>query len=357
MGRNQSMSSFARGVGRRARREKSLTVLVVRKRLIRRKLRRIRNQLLAAQKHERIKYKKMKKRIQQDLFRLENAIRALEEEKHNSKDALLDLPQHSQKEKEEAIGELGAGALPDFLIIGAKKCGTTFLYDLLCSHPYVQCAAKKELHFFDILLEEEGVEWYRRCFPQARWKDGRRTITGEATPYLDDASAPEKVAKVLPRARLIALLRNPVERAYSDYQQARRKGREHLTFEEAIEAAKTRAEGRRGYLSKGIYVDHLMRWSRFFEQEQILVLKSEDLFERTQDTLKEVQGFLGLPEYWAPETLGKRNKGVYEQEGMDPATRQQLEAFYNPHNQRLYEYLSVDIGWENSYTGELVYGA
>jgi Sulfotransferase domain len=104
-------------------------------------------------------------------------------------------------------------------------------------------------------------------------------------------------------------------------------------------------------------VDHLMRWSRFFKQEQILVLKSEDLFERTQDTLKEVQGFLGLPEYWAPETLGKRNKGVYDQEGIDSATRQQLEAFYNPHNQRLYEYLSVDIGWENSCTGELVYGA
>ena len=55
--------------------------------------------------------------------------------------------------------------------------------------------------------------------------------------------------------------------------------------------------------------------------------------------------------------MGKRNKGVYEQEGMDPATRQQLETFYNPHNQRLYEYLSVDIGWENSCTGELVYGA
>jgi hypothetical protein len=72
--------------------------------------------------------------------------------------------------------------MPDFLIIGAKKCGTTFLYDLMSRHPYVEPAAKKELHYFDILFKEEGIDWYRRCFPVPKWKDGRRVITGRPPP-------------------------------------------------------------------------------------------------------------------------------------------------------------------------------
>jgi hypothetical protein len=336
------MTLLDSSVRRTTRGAKNLTLLI-RKRLLDLKLIWVRHELRVTDKREKkIEHRKKKKRIQQEIFQLENAIRAAQEEQY-SKGTLLDLPQPLQ---EEAAGESGTGALPDFLVVGGKKCGTTFLYDLLSRHPYVQTAAKKELHFFDIVLEEEGIEWYRRCFPKARWKDGRRTITGEATPYLGDASVPKKVAKVLPSVRLIILLRNPVERAYSDYQQARRKGREHLTFEDAIEAAMTQTEARRGYLSRSIYVDQLLRWSRFFSQEQMLVLKSEDLFERTQDTFKHIQDFLNLPywepETWEPETSEVRNTGAYEQ-GMHSATRRRLEEFFKPHNERLYEYFGVDL--------------
>ena len=237
------------------------------------------------------------------------------------------------------------GALPDFVVIGAKKCGTTFLYNLLTQHPHVQPAARKELRFFNNSFDK-GVEWYRRRFPQPKWKDGRMTITGEATPeYLTCPPPPERMAEVVPQARLIVLLRNPVDRAYSDYQQRLRKERESRTFERAVglEGAGTPSGN---YVSRGIYVDKLLRWSEFFGDEQMLVLKSEDFFERPVETLKIVLNFLGLPE-WEPGVLERRQKrraGRYKQK-MDPATRRWLEDYFEPHNRRLYDYLGVDFGW------------
>ena len=296
--------------------------------------------------------KKRKKTIQQEIFLLERQRRAVAEGRSQ---VILDgggpVPW--------AEGELGTGALPDFLIIGEKKCGTSFFYYLLTQHPSVEPAAKKELHFFDTLFDTENVEWYRQCFPPPSWKDGRRTITGEATPYMSHPLAPQRVAGVIPEARLIALLRNPVDRAYSDYQMVARKGREPRTFEEAVGAAEeallpgeegeARADlgdARHGYLSRGIYVDRLLRWSEFFSKEQMLVLKSEDFFDSPHETLKTALEFLGLPE-WEPEAskLGKkRNAGSYE-EGIDPTTRRRLEEYFEPHNQRLYDFLGVDFGW------------
>ena len=265
---------------------------------------------------ERLKKIKSKRR---EMFRLRNELR----------------PDETQR----VTGEPETGTLPDFIIIGAQKSGTTSLYHLLARHPHVEPAAAKELHFFDTLYEE-GMEWYRQCFPPPRLKDGRETVTGEATPgYLFHPRAPERVAEVVPRARLIALLRNPVDRAYSQYHQRTGKGRETRDFEEVLGAENSNA----GYLARGIYIDQLLRWSRFFDRERMLVLKSEDFFERPQDVLKDVLNFLDLPE-WEPEDWEIRKKGGYEQK-MDPEVRRRLEDFFEPHNKRLYEYLGVDFGW------------
>ncbi len=316
--------------------------LLLREKLISKRLRtkrqelhQIKNNLIHTEdRQKRFEYKKRKKRVQQEIFWLDNDLRRAAEEW--SSGALRG------RQAFQGASKSTTGAMPGFLIIGARKCGTTFLYDLLTRHPCVEPAAKKELHYFDILFEEEGLEWYRRCFPAPRWKDGRMTITGEATPYLDASHVvPQRVARVLPRARLIALLRDPVDRAYSDYQQARRKGREPLTFEEAIEAEKTQTLAGRQYLYRSTYVHHLLRWSKYFGEEQTLVLKSEDFFERAQGTLERVLDFLDLPN-WEPEASEKRNKGKYEPE-MDPATRQQLEEYFEPHNKRLYEHWGVDF--------------
>jgi len=342
VGRWLSGSRFDEIVGR-ACNAKALPLLLreklISKRLTskRQEFRQLKNELLhTSVRQKRTEYKKRKKRVQQEIFRLNNDLRHTAAERSNG--AL-----NGWQAAPQGASESGTGAMPDFLIIGARKCGTTFLYDLLTRHPCVEPAAKKELHYFDILFKEQGIDWYRRCFPGPRWKDGRRTITGEATPYLTDPHVPQRIAKVLPQARLIALLRDPVQRAYSDYQQVARKGREPLPFEEAIEAEKRQTKVLRGYLSRSIYVGHLMRWSRVFAEDQMLVLKSEDFFERTQETLERVLDFLDVP-MWEAEAPEKRNKGEYETQ-MAPATRQRLEEYFEPHNARIYEYLGVDFEW------------
>ena len=291
--------------------------------------------------------KRRKKTVQQEILRLERELRAV---------------------KERAAGEPKTSALPDFVVIGGKKCGTSFLYHLLSQHPLVEPASAKELHFFDRHFDE-GVEWYRRCFPQPKIKDGRMTITGEGTPYMHSRLVPERMVEVIPRARLIVLLRNPVDRAYSDYQQVVSKGRETRTFEEAVclegtmRTQEARSFGKEEttpeggdsaglddnseYLSRGVYLDQLLRWLRFFNKEQMLVLKSEDFFEGPAETLRVAYGFLGLPE-WEPEASEikpkKLNKGDYEGE-MDPTTRRRLEEYFGPHNRRLYDLLGKDLGW------------
>jgi hypothetical protein len=315
----------------------------------RQELRKIRDKERATkEKAERREYRKRKKRIDQEIFQLERELRAEEEGR--------------------AEDEPVTGALPDFAIIGTMKGGTTFLYHLLSLHPLVEAAAAKEPHFFDFdALFDEGVEWYRQCFPKPRLKDGRMTITGEATPYMANRLAPERMAEVIPQAQLIALLRNPVDRAYSHYHQGVRRGSETRTFEEAIEAKEARSRGERdkmlddehhvgvnhrhsSYLSRGVYVDQLQCWSRFFDREQMLVLKSEDFFAHPGETLKVVLDFLGLPE-WEPEASNLRSKysrkkfrGNYLQR-MDPATRRRLEEYFEPHNRRLYDFLGKDLGW------------
>ncbi len=314
-----------------------------------RELSRIKKGLDAADtRAERIEYRRRKKEIQQEIFKLWKEV--------NAAKFHADEPQ--------------TGALPDFVIIGAKKCGTTFLYHLLTQHPHVEPAAAKELHYFNRFFGEEDTEWYRHNFPVPKWKDGRKTITGEATPeYLSFPPAPERMAQVVPGARLIALLRNPVDRTYSDYQMVMRKDRETRSFEEALGITNARSErrgetqlpgeggesyegsisldnARRKYLSKSIYVDQLLRWWEFFDKEQTLVLKSEDFSENPRDNLKTVFRFLDLPD-WEPEARNlhnKRNKGGYGG-GMNPATRLRLEEFFEAHNRRLYEHLGVDFGW------------
>ena len=298
----------------------------------------IRKQLRATKnENETSELEKDRERVQQEILLLGKELRAANERLAGSVPDVRQAPQ--------AASEQQTGALPDFVIIGTMKGGTTYLYHLLTQHPLIEPAAAKELQFFNRYFDE-GVEWYRQCFPVPRWEDGQRTITGEATPeYLPHRHAAERMARVIPQARLIALLRNPVDRTFSDYQQSVRKGREPRTFEEAMDYDNL-DEAPRKFLSKSIYVDQLVRWSEYFPKEQMLVLKSEDFFEDPAGTLKPVLSFLGLPE-WRPKVWDlhyKRNRGDYEG-GMDPATRERLEEYFEPHNKRLYDYLGQDFGW------------
>lgn len=267
----------------------------------------------------------------------------------------------NRRSKAQNKRQLQAGMLPDFLIIGAQKGGTTFLYNVLRRHPHVKAAVKKEIHFFDTFRFRRGVDWYRTQFPQQQQEDGQRVITGEASPYyLFYPHAARRVAETIPQAKLIALLRNPIDRAYSDYQHTLRQGNETLGFNEALDLEEERLRGekekiladesyrsidyrRSSYLARGIYVDQLEEWHRYFDPKQLLILKSEDFFASPLETLELVLEFLGLPERDF-KLEGKRNEGGYS-EPMDPETRRWLQEYYEPHNKRLYEYLGVDFGW------------
>ncbi len=171
---------------------------------------------------------------------------------------------------------------------------------------------------------------------------------------------PERMAEAVPEARLIVVLRDPVARAYSHFHMARRKGNETRSFEEAVEEERawlldegsdlsdheqySRANRQRlpAYLRRGIYVDQLLRWRQFFDGEQMLVLKSEDFFERPRESLKLAQNFLDLS-YREPEL--PLHEAKYDYEPLDLTTKRRLEDFFEPHNRRLYEYLDVDFGW------------
>ncbi len=238
------------------------------------------------------------------------------------------------------------GALPDFLVIGAQKCGTSSLYQLLRRHPDVEWATKKEVHYFDVNFDE-GVEWYRSHFPILSGR--RKLVTGEASPYyLFHPRAAERASEVVPDARLISMLRNPVDRAYSHYQARTKRGQESLSFEEALEEDLSMLERdpvhrRSSYLERGIYVDQLRNWHEFFGRDRMLVLKSEEFFTDSHRSLGRILNFLELPS-WEPPSIEARNKGKYE-EPMNPGTRRWLEQYYEPHNHRLYDYLGIDFGW------------
>jgi hypothetical protein len=241
------------------------------------------------------------------------------------------------------------GPLPDFVVIGTQKGGTSFFYRLLTEHPLVRGAAAKELHFFDNKFSE-GVGWYRRCFSKGKRVCGHRTISGEASPsYLFDPRVPERMARIVPEARLIALLRNPVDRAYSHYQMEVRRGNEARSFEEATEEEMTSAEDegntvdvRYAYLRRGLYAEQLERFSFFANRERLLVVKSENLFSGRLEVLDRVLRFLRLPPF---ESTLAPPAGRPTYEPMDPDTRRRLEGFFAPHNERLYELLSTDFGW------------
>jgi hypothetical protein len=255
--------------------------------------------------------------------------------------------------------------LPDYIIIGAQKCGTSSLYRYLNEHPAVAAAAGKEVHYFDWHYRR-GTGWYRAHFPTTAYRElfkartGMRLVTGEASPYyLFHPHAAKRVKALVPGARLIALLRDPVERTISAYQHQVRSGTESLSFAEALdrEPARLAAETERlrrdelyksdahrqfSYLARGRYAEQLAEWYRHFSRDQLLIVRSEDLFTQPATTLQQVFAFIGLPA-WEPAEFYRFNSGDYAE--IDDAVRRRLIDYFAQPNQRLYDLIGRDMGW------------
>jgi hypothetical protein len=254
--------------------------------------------------------------------------------------------------------------LPNFLIIGAQKAGTTALYSYLRRHPTILGPPWKEVSFFDRHFWR-GDAWYRGHFPNTlyarsvRRRTGSEPIVGEASPsYLFHPLAPERAARLLPGLRVIALVRNPVDRALSHYHHEVALGREPLAFEEALAQEEQRMEGELDrmldpkyfsdawwnftYRSRGLYTEQLERWLEFVPRERLLILPSDDLLEQPSRTYGEVLEFLGAPHH---ELESYPRIFVREYTEMDPRTRAALRDYYAEPNRRLYELLDRELGW------------
>jgi len=186
-------------------------------------------------------------------------------------------------------------------------------------------------------------------------------VTGEASPYyIFHPHAAKRVSREVPQAKLIASLRNPIDRAYSHYVFELTRGSEDLSFEEAIGKEEERLRNERekmlqnedyqsfshrhhSYLSRGIYVNQLKVWMSLFPKHQILILRSEDLCADPPKTLKQVLDFLRLPN-WELSEYRIYNTRNYPK--MDKAVRKHLINYFRPHNQRLYEYLGRTFDWD-----------
>ncbi|MBA2458078.1 MAG: sulfotransferase domain-containing protein [Gemmatimonadales bacterium] len=250
-------------------------------------------------------------------------------------------------------------ALPSALIIGAQKAGTTSLFNYLVRHPDVLPPRGKEIHYFD-LHYDRGVRWYRGRFPyEYRLRGGALTL--DASPYyMVHPLAPERAARLLPDAKLVALLRNPVDRAFSHFQHEVRGGRETLSFDEAIEKETERLAGeevrlgadpgyysfnhhRYSYVRRGQYVDQLRRWVEHFPRSRLLVLQSEWLFRDPAAATGAVQEFLGLSRH-REGTYRPFLQGKYDRE-MAPGVRQRLVTHFEPYNRELYRWLGDEFDW------------
>jgi Sulfotransferase domain len=257
-----------------------------------------------------------------------------------------------------------ARILPSFLIIGAQRAGTTSLFYHLRQHPHVARPGTKEVHFFDDRFWR-GVDWYRSFFVTSAERGlarlrGGDLVAAEATPYyLFHPAVPERVAATIPLVRLVVLLRDPVDRAYSHYRKMRRMGLERLTFEDALDKEGKRLEGeeerlladpryrsrhhrRHAYVARGLYADQLQRWLAHFPREQLLVLRSEDFFARPAVIYAETLDFLGLPPW---ELSGYEPRNPTSDDPLHPALRARLEERYVEPNARLASLLGRDFGW------------
>lgn len=243
---------------------------------------------------------------------------------------------------------------PAFLIAGAQKAGTTYLYQELCAHPHVMPALTKEIHYFDINYRR-GLDWYLGFFPRAS-KLAMGRISGEASPdYLVHPLAAGRIAHDLPDTKVIILLRDPVKRAFSQFLHERRLGYEPVSsFQEALDLEDERTAGELErsardpdyvsyalshytYRLRGCYLPQVARFVDALGRDRLMVMRSEALYANPIESTLKVQHFLGL-EPWRPNRPGANDM---KSSGVIPAdAAAELREYFAPHEKALECYLA-----------------
>lgn len=256
--------------------------------------------------------------------------------------------------------------LPGFLVVGGQRCGTTSMYRTLAQHPAVLKAVRhKGVHYFDTDYDR-GMGWYRAHFPLQRTarsvqrRVGTAPLTFESSPYyMFHPLAADRIAEDLPGIKIIVLLRDPVERAYSAHAHELARGYEDQDFETALALEDSRLEGEterliadpsyrshshqhHGYLNRGRYIEHLLRLEKVFGRDRMHVVDSHRFFEDPEPVYDGVLEFLGLPHTGYP-VFERHN--ARPRTPMDPALRARLEEHFAPYDERLTAWLGHAVSW------------
>jgi Sulfotransferase domain len=259
--------------------------------------------------------------------------------------------------------------LPDVLLIGVSKAGTSTLSAWLARHPQFHPPLYKEPHYLDLHAHED-VSWYRAQFPlQARrWLStqvlGARFVTGDFTPsYYLLPHAPERTRRELGSPKIILSLRNPIDRAYSNYKDSRSIGYEVLDrFEDALAAEPVRLRGELekmerdprycskallsfGYKTRGMYINYVRRWRQYYPESDLLILNFDDWRCRPAEVYARICEFLQISRV-ALGDYAAYNVNEHSFPDIDPRVRRSLGEFFRPYNQALYADLRTDFNWQ-----------
>jgi len=253
--------------------------------------------------------------------------------------------------------------LPECFVIGVVRSGTTSLYHYLGQHPCISSSAYDEIGYFDNNYHL-GVNWYKSLFPTKFTKNKiikkhGKFLTYDVTPfYIYNSLVARRILASFPRAKIISNLRNPIDRAYSNYILMYQDGDTTKTFEEMIQIAMDEIEKNKSklndevyaadtfyqnILARGFYADQLKIWFEKFQKNQILIIPSEDLALKPDQVLTKVFEFLDLP-YFKIKDFTRQNRREYHP--MKDETRKLLVEFYKPHNKKLFDMLGSKFDWD-----------
>lgn len=233
---------------------------------------------------------------------------------------------------------------PNFFIVGVQKSGTTSLWECLLQHPCVLFRAKKEMHYWEGRNYDASLQWYESHFPgwlEKKIRAGARSgplLSGEATPVMGNGTnAPTRLREAYPNLRILVMLRDPVQRAYSHYKHLRRHHPENVpqNFREALEEVKD-------ITRRGMYASHLRDWFSLFGREQVVVLHFGRFVRDPQCVADRCFSFLGVPSVEVRARHANQSSG---EKKMSAVVEEELREFYRPHNRELYELLGCDFGW------------
>lgn len=256
--------------------------------------------------------------------------------------------------------------LPDYLVIGAQRCGTTSLQDALTTHPNITSARlMKGVHYFDTAYTN-GLEWYQSHFPTRLWADIRLRTTGfplhvgEASPYyIFHPLALDRIARDLPESKLILLLRDPVERTISHHKHETRRGNEELGLEDALDAEPERLAGEvekvradsgynshplqtYSYAARSRYAGQVKRLFELFDRDQLLILPSERFFDEPAPTFARIVEFIGAPAF-QPATFPQMN--ATKTDAIPDRVIDRLQQEFTASNEELFDLVGERYPW------------